>query len=450
MKTGDRFDWPLCPKATDWLDAQVLGIQGQTPAITSLAERILQRSGVRMVSLIDHLVLADTDQSRTGLLEAGFVEQSAPDGDRFWSVPGARVTRVRLADDVPNPRLCLAVESIDTWLAANPMAVDLRAGDPGSDYEEAWFGGAYAGLGAAARRGYSGFRPQALPRERQEAIAAAARAFDARDRSGEEVEAVRAAGAAFAEAAASLGQARAADEFFAAERRWYMTRNTAARWMYERQRELGFEWANHDHHTYRSSRSAFRALQQLWIQMGFEPRERFYAGAEAGWGAQVLEHPVSRVVIFSDVDVAPDELDLDFATHALPDRAELGTIGLWCAMHTGSISAAGMHHLEAEYDFEVASSVLRSAGFALMAPFTDLPMLKQLFTEPEIWPVDAARIARLRETGKITADEAARFGERGAPGSHLEILQRWSGFKGFNKTGVSAIILATDARKATV
>ncbi len=39
------------------------------------------------------------------------------------------------------------------------------------------------------------------------------------------------------------------------------------------------------------------------------------------------------------------------------------------------------------------------------------------------------------------------FERTGAAGSHLEILQRWEGFKGFNKTGVSAIIRETDARR---
>ena len=32
--------------------------------------------------------------------------------------------------------------------------------------------------------------------------------------------------------------------------------------------------------------------------------------------------------------------------------------------------------------------------------------------------------------------------------SGLEVLQRWEGFKGFNKTGVSAIIQETDARRS--
>src|SRR5262249_50276941 len=168
---------------------------------------------------------------------------------------------------------------------------------------------------------------------------------------------------------------RATDEFFAAEREYYMTRNRAAKWQYEQQQKLGIGWANHDHHTYRCSRASFRATIELWHTFGFISRERFYAGVEAGWGAQGLEHPVSPVVIFADVDIAPEELDIDFASELLPLRDTLGTIGLWCALHSSSIGKAGMHHLEAEFDFAKAQALMEAAGFGVMAPFTDLPML---------------------------------------------------------------------------
>jgi hypothetical protein len=152
------------------------------------------------------------------------------------------------------------------------------------------------------------------------------------------------------------------------------------------------------------------------------------------------------VVIFSDVDIAPTELDINFAEELLPARTELGTIGLWCGLHGDSIAAAGMHHLECEYDFSAAAAALNRAGIGVMKPFTDMPVLKQAFTLGETWAVAPERIQSLLNAGSITAEQAHRFAELGATGSHLELLQRWQGFKGFNKTGVSEIILATDAR----
>ena len=81
-----------------------------------------------------------------------------------------------------------------------------------------------------------------------------------------------------------------------------------------------------------------------------------------------------------------------------------------------------------------------------MKPFTDFSVLKQAFTQPEMWTVDRERLAPLIACGAITREQAETFATTGAAGSHLEILQRWEGFKGFNKAGVNAIIRETDAR----
>jgi hypothetical protein len=87
------------------------------------------------------------------------------------------------------------------------------------------------------------------------------------------------------------------------------------------------------------------------------------------------------------------------------------------------------------------------AGYPVMAPFTDLPYLWQAFTKGELWPVPTERLAPLVAAGHITAEQSEKFATEGALGSHLEILQRWEGFKGFNKTAVSSIIRDTDARR---
>jgi hypothetical protein len=74
-------------------------------------------------------------------------------------------------------------------------------------------------------------------------------------------------------------------------------------------------------------------------------------------------------------------------------------------------------------------------------------MLNQAFTQPEMWPIAPERLNALEKAGQITAEARARFEANGAAGSHLEVLQRWEGFKGFNKTGISSIIKETDARR---
>ncbi|MEO6434298.1 MAG: hypothetical protein ABIP55_00855, partial [Tepidisphaeraceae bacterium] len=245
-----------------------------------------------------------------------------------------------------------------------------------------------------------------------------------------------------------LGVDMTCDLFFAAEREYWQRRNHAARVQKARQDRLGLGWANHDHHTYRSSRRTFAPLVALWEKLGLHCRERFYAGREAGWGAQVMEQPVTGIITFNDVDLTPDELMGDFSHDGLDERDRLGTVGLWCGLHGDSFLQAGMHHLEAQFDFESLRKQLEEEGnVKTMKPFTDFPYLRQAFTEGERWKVPPKRIDKLRQSGLITDEQAQQFRDQGAIGSHLENLERNDGFKGFNQTGVSEIISATDPRK---
>jgi hypothetical protein len=244
-----------------------------------------------------------------------------------------------------------------------------------------------------------------------------------------------------------LGVDRACDLFFAAEREYWQARNRAGRIQKVRQDSLGLGWANHDHHTYRASREQFANLIGTLEDLGMVCRERFYAGREAGWGAQVLEQPGARIVVFADVDLTPDEVAGDFAHQPLGPQPRLGTVGLWCRLHGEAFLQAGMHHLECQFNFDAAREQLRAAGIGTMKPFTDFPHLRQAFTDGEMWMVGEERIARALAEGYISAAEAERFRTAGAVGSHLEILERNEGYKGFNQTGISEIILSTDPRK---
>jgi len=86
---------------------------------------------------------------------------------------------------------------------------------------------------------------------------------------------------------------RILDRCIAEERRLWEARNRAARIQKRRQDQLGLGWGNHDHHTFRSSREHFADLIEFLLRLGFQKRERYYAGAEAGWGAQISEQPVT-------------------------------------------------------------------------------------------------------------------------------------------------------------
>jgi hypothetical protein len=184
--------------------------------------------------------------------------------------------------------------------------------------------------------------------------------------------------------------------------------------------------------------------------LGLVGRERFYAGERAGWGAQVLEQHRAGVVVFADVDLSTDEIVADFAHQPLAPASRLGTAGLWCALHGEAFLEAGMHHLECQFAFDAEREQLNASGVGSMSPFTFFPHLKQAFTEAEIWPVGEERLVELLQRRLITPEQADKFRREGALGSHLEVLQRDDGYKGFNQTGISDIMRRTDPRHAAV
>jgi len=147
------------------------------------------------------------------------------------------------------------------------------------------------------------------------------------------------------------------------------------------------------------------------------------------------------------VDLMPEETQIDFSTAKLPPAQRLGTVGLWVGLHGESFLEAGMHHLEARFDFELFREQLRTCGVKTMAPFSDFDFLRQAFTEGERWPVCRERAADLLARGFITENQFTQFIKDGALGSHLENLQRHGGFKGFNQKSVSVVISATDPRR---
>jgi hypothetical protein len=450
----EEFTWEVQPAAARWVTRTLKSLTDRNPTIGRLENVLREETGTRLLDWIDHLALASHDIAtiERELIEVGYTAESNG-GALVWRHPLGMFPPVVV--DAGRVGIGIRCESLDACLARLPGALELpSAGDRevtgvrGSQFRQATLsseGG--VGLWIIERHGYQGFTAPNADGDQVDAAANHLNLLRARNRDSAAVDGFKVASQLFAAAADDLGRAWACDLFFQAEREYWQSRNHAARVQYERQNRIGLGWANHDHHTYRSSRPAFRHLIATLEQMGFHCRERFYAGREAGWGAQVLEQPECRIVIFADVDMSPEELMGDFSHDPLPERDELGTVGLWCELHGEAFLEAGMHHLEAQFDFDAARSQLAAAGVATMAPFTDFTFLRQAFTQGETWPVAPRSIERLLTQGRVTSEQADRFRREGAVGSHLEILERNDGYKGFNQTGVSEIITRTDPRR---
>jgi hypothetical protein len=441
------YQWTPQPAAGAWLKEFVRYVLAELPWASDFAHRLHRGSGTRLLDLVDTVFLTCDDPRLEGALAAGWELGSERDGFLVYDHPKGVFPSVAVGKRVVGVTVELKVESVADFLTANLLTRSVD-GRPLAPYRRSIVTKAgCTSLSVAERHGTRGYSGEGGPAD--DDVLAVRENLRTRHRQFDDV----AEGFAEAErhidaAIDRVGRDRACDLFFAAEREYWTSRNRAARAQKARQDGLGIGWANHDHHTYRCSRDYFAPLVRVWEKLGLYCRERFYAGRAAGWGAQVMEHPVTRIVTFNDVDLSPDELLGDFGYEGLQPRETLGTIGLWCGLHGESFLQAGMHHLECIFDFEAQKEQLETEhGVRTMKPFTDFAYLRQAFTEGERWEVAGERIDMLLREGLITSPQADDFRAEGAIGSHLENLERNDGFKGFNQDGVSEIIATTDPRR---
>jgi len=414
----------------------------------SLAKRMLEDTGTRLIDWVDHFSLP-AHHSATSKLPAVGYELTDQPGLEAWTHPAGLLPRIRLSSG-PHRQLAIKVESVADYLVAQRLSKVRIIGQPWSSVRRAMVATDNGvEVWVVERHGSLAFDVPSHEMVSVPDLLQHTEAFRLRRRDDTmDDEGFAEANRLVESAIRDLGRDRSCELFFAAEREYWLRRNRAGQIQRARQDTLGLGWANHDHHTYRSSRHCFSTLIAFLERLGFVCRERFYAGREAGWGAQVIEHQATGVTIFADVDLSPDEVSQDFAHEPLAPRNELGTVGLWCALHGEAFLQAGMHHLECQFDFSATRDQLQRAGIDTMPPFTDYPYLKQAFTQGEIWSVNPGRVARLKQAKLISDEQAQQFLKQGALGSHLEILQRNDGYKGFNQAGINQIIAATDPRRA--
>lgn len=448
LSTLTAFTWSPQPEPAQFVQRLLQDCLSKSAFATRLSQRMLAETGTRLLDWLDHFALPANDPALKQLDEVGYT-RSDQHGVEAYEHRLGLFPRIRIHNGLAR-RLAIKVESVVDFLAANGLTGIEIHGAPLASVRVATVAYEHSvEIIAVERHGSLAFDPnphEQIPSAailRQAEILRLRRRNFASDDDGF-IHAIQ----LIEEAIREVGRDRACDIFFAAEREYWLRRNTAGRTQKARQDRLGLGWANHDHHTYRSSRENFSLLIAFLERLGFQCRERFYAGMEAGWGAQVIEHPVTGVTIFADVDMSPEEVSQDFSHEGLSRRDQLGTVGLWCALHGEAFLQAGMHHLECQFDFATTRDQLKQAGIDTMPPFTDLPYLRQAFTRGEQWQVDPVRVERLRQSLRITEDQARLFLQNGALGSHLEILQREDGYKGFNQKGISEIIAATDPRRA--
>jgi len=463
MEKGAPFQWRRWPETESLVDELTRQALVGNAFAAGLAERLMPETGTIIQNWLDHFVVAASPSFANRLAALGY-ERTADVYDvgvPVYAHPGGVFPRIAVAAKTSGAEpavrdVGIKVESVAAFSGAHDLGLKIQ-GYPMGPLRTTRVVGNGTDLVVVERRAYLGFEsfPSEAARKGLLKPHAAREALAARDlwtarrrRFDDDAEGFAATEALVDEVIETAGSPDLACHLiFEVERDYWESRNRAAQFQKSRQDRLGLGWANHDHHTFRSSRRFFPNLIRIFQKLGFFLRESFHAGEHAGWGAQVLEHPTTGIVIFADLDLAPEEASQDFAHQSLPDLPKPGTVGLWVALHGESILDAGMHHLEAQFEFDALRDGLKSeAGIETMKPFSDFPFLRQAFTAGERWKVSPRRADHALAAGWITAEQRDKFVTEGALGSHLENLQRREGYKGFNQQAVSAIIAATDPR----
>jgi hypothetical protein len=444
---ASQFDWPLAYAAEKFLRQRLDEFLSLNPAAQELAARMHKETGNDFFEWIDHLVIGLEHEK--ALAELGFVPDPVEtvNGEIVLHHPRATLPRVLL---VKGRRSVVALhpESLADFVAALSLSSPIE-GAPCSRFRRVLVSEENgARLEAVERNAYRGFVLAPIHAADLKNFVQARELWRTRRRRcANDAEGFKVADQIMVKSMELVGRDLTCQFFFEEERRYWESRNRAARIQRRRQDVLGLGWGNSDHHTFRCSRLHFVDLIEFLVHLGFVKRERYYSGAEAGWGAQILEQPNLGIVVFADVDLLPEETEVDFSRIRLGPAPRLGTVGMWVGLHGESFLQAGMHHLEARFEFDALKTQLEKEGVGTMKPFSDFEFLRQAFTEGERWPVSMDRLRKLIHECLVTSDQFEKFVKEGAIGSHLENLQRHGGYKGFNQKSVSVIIDATDPRK---
>ena len=348
-----EFDWGLYPQAENFLIQHIDTFLLNNSFAHKLSSRMEHETSTRFFDWIDHVVLPENivrakDIEGLGFLEVHDIEAPA---DMRVFVQSKTVFFPILLSKRKFTEVALKPERLDHFIQVIGRGIPIE-GAICAPYRKAviFTRGDYI-LSAVERRGYQGFRIHEKTSDALE-YRQALEIFFCRERHFRNLEeGMNATQKLVEDMCKKLSPARVTDAFFRAERMYWERRNRAGQLQKARQDRLGLGWGNHDHHTYRSSRENFTRLTKIFETLGFAHREQFFLGEEAGWGAQILEHPQCNIVVFADIDLLKEEKDVDFTRYELKQITHMGTVGLWVGLHGESIFQAGLHHLAVRFDF---------------------------------------------------------------------------------------------------
>lgn len=435
-------DWQQQPSAESFLRSFIERTLKCCPGAENYAEKLRDACGVRLRDIVDYIEFDDPALVAT-IEEAGWEEEES----RQWqNRSGYFPAFIRGA----STSIYIRVESIEQFAGVTSGRGEIRGAAFGPVRRLVAFTNGGTSLSGIERNGYVGFSAPIVSPDLIRKARLHLQSFRSRRRHFDGIE----AGLGHTEelvdqAVADLGSHWACDLWLKAEREYWMLRCAPARLQKARQDAAGIGWSNIDHHTYDGSRRHYRHTIRILEKLGYELREMLYAGELAGWGSQILEQPVLKSTIFADVDLAPHELDVDFAHEELPELDKHRRAGLVSALHGESILEAGLNHVAGLFEQRTLRNQLELEGVRMMAPFSEMPHLYQELTEGALIAIDPGRVDALEAEGHLDAAQAEEIRLNGAILSHLENIERNDGFKGFNKPGIDGVLRKLDPRSRT-
>ncbi len=246
------YRWEPQPAADRFARQQVDEFLRRNPFAADLARRMRDETGTRFFDWVESVRVSAS--LRGDVLAAGFVptESDVPD---VFTHPGGMFPTFLLLPDSGRQVVSIRVESIADFATAcrlplltedNPLSPYRRMRVSMGDGTELW---------AVERHGYCGFRKYDTSDSYKIKQLHYLERFRARRREfSDDTEGFAQTHQFLGQAISDLGRDVTCELFFYAEREYWQSRNHAAQVQKVRQDRLGLGWANHDHHTYRSSR----------------------------------------------------------------------------------------------------------------------------------------------------------------------------------------------------
>ena len=253
-----QFNWPLCYEAENFLLERIDAFLTENSFARILSQRMRDETGTLFLDWVDHLVLPASGEAK--LRETGFTDD--PLGENrgnlkaLWH-PEAMLPRILLVEANAKYPAAIAIRPalVADFAAVHGITNEIE-GEPLSRFRKML---AYKENGcelyAIERRGYRGYLPAPVDLKK---FLAARELWQTRRRRWEDD------AKGFAHSLERLqrlidlvGRDLACHLVFEEERAYWQKRNRAGTEQKRRQDSLGLGWANHDHHTFRSSRRHF-------------------------------------------------------------------------------------------------------------------------------------------------------------------------------------------------